>query len=124
MTRPASRSSRSAQLAVCSGENTSTSWMPLAGACTCTGPRLRTASGIVAVERGVAVRHDPHDPPAVAAVGLQRRGRGLLVAGAERARAASGQPRPGWLRGAKSVGRSARSATTVTQRPFSGFKRS
>ena len=36
----------------------------------------------------------------------------------------SGRPRPGAARGAKSVGRSPRSATMVTHRPFSGLSRS
>ena len=117
-------SSRSAHAASCSGENTSTSWMPLAAAWVNTGPRLCTVQRLVAVERGVAVGHHPHDPVALPAVGLERRRGRLLVAGAERA----GQRRVGLdgqlagdeVAGAVRRGRRRRS----THRPVSGLSRS
>ena len=44
--------------------------------------------GLVALEGGVEVGHHPHEPPPRRPVGLERRRRVLLVAGAERARPA------------------------------------
>ena len=43
MTSPASMSSSSAHPMSCLGVSTSTSWMPLAGACTNTGPMRVTS---------------------------------------------------------------------------------
>ena len=61
--------------------------MPLASAVTCTGPRWWTTKPVVAVERRVQVGDDPHLPVAAVVDGLERRQGGVLVAGAERARA-------------------------------------
>ena len=81
------------------------------------------AQRLVALEGREQVRHDPDEPGAARAVGLERRRGRLLVAGAERA-----LPRrvglDGELPGDQSPGRAARSAATVTQRPVSGFRRS
>ena len=67
-------SSRSFQLALLIGVITMTSWMPLASACTCTGPRLWTDIG-PRLEGGIAVGHGADEPAAVAAMSLEcRRG--------------------------------------------------
>ena len=50
------------------------------------GPERAHLHRIVAVERGVAVGHNAHHPPAVAPVGLERGRCRLFVARAERAR--------------------------------------
>ncbi len=73
---------------------------------------------LLAVECRVQVGHDPHPPVAALADRLERRRRGFLVAGAERARTPESTSSRR-TRGAKSVGRWARSATIVTQRPVS-----
>ena len=78
--------------------------------------------GVVALEGGIEVGDHPHQPVALEAVGLEG-GRGrLLVARAERARAAvsawTGGP------GGEAVGRLARSMLTTTQRPVRGSRRS
>ena len=64
---------------------------------------------LVALEGGEQVRHHPHEPGAARAVGLERRWRGLLVAGAERALRESGRtPRAAGGRSAPRAGRPAR----------------
>ena len=85
ITMAAASSSRSFQLAVWSGERMITSWMPLASACTWTGTEVVDRHRVLALERGIAVRHHADLPRAVAPLRLERRRRGVLRAGAERA---------------------------------------
>ena len=87
------------------------------------GPTVVNGERLVAVERRVEVGDHTHPPRAVLVDGVERRQRDFFVARAERA----GARRIGFDlgdAGAKSVGRSARSATIVTHRPVSGLRRS
>ena len=86
-------------------------------------PAVVHGERLVAVERRVQVGDHPHAPRAIVVDGLERRQGDLLVARAERARSAGVGFDLGDA-GAKSVGRSARSATIVTHRPVSGLRRS
>ena len=62
ITRAEWLSLRSAQLELCSGARTRTSWTPLAGAWVYTGPEMGDDHGLVAAEGRVPVGHHPHLP--------------------------------------------------------------
>ena len=120
MTMAAASSSRSFQLSVWLGERMMTSWMPLASACTWTGPRLWTAIESSPSNAGYRLGttrtcHAPSRRCVSSAGGVASSEPG------QKGQARVGSASTCWLRGAKSYGRLARSATMVTHRPFRGF---
>ena len=106
----------------CSGVYTNTSWIPLASAATCTGPRWWTTNPESPRNAGyrLGMTRIFQLPPS------------STVSNAGSVASSwpgqNGHGRPGMVsmstvRGAKSDGRSARSATIVTHRPVSGLRR-
>jgi hypothetical protein len=87
------------------------------------GPERAHRHRILAVEGGVEIGHDADQPLPVTPVGLECRRVASSLPG-QNGQGRSGSASTWERRGAKSDGRSERSATTVTHRPFSGFNQS